>query len=262
MPYPEILYRWLADLGNETSEMKKLLDNLRITLAHKGSIHSYWLEKHIKEFSFKIGIDNKFPLILDVGSRKQPYRSIFRFQEYVAIDIEKGEADLIADICYLPLKDKVADLVICTEVLEHVQNTEDALKNLNRVIKKGGVLILSTPLLIGEHDFVDYFRFTEQALRYYLGKYGFEIVELKRRGGIFSALYGILRSIPSQILPFTTNTPTSLQTNQRDVFRNILFLVLSMVSLLLVKIVVILDCLDKRKVATLGYELCCIKMKN
>lgn len=217
----------------------KLLDNLRITMAHKGSIHSYWLEKHIKEFSLKI--DNRFPLILDVGSRKQPYKSIFRFQNYIAIDIEKGEVDLIADICNLPLKEGIADLVICTEVLEHVQNTEEALKNLDRVIKKGGYLILSTPLLIGEHEFVDYFRFTEPALRYYLEKYGFEILELKRQGGIFSALYGILRYVPSQILPPTTNAPSSLQNDQKTVLKNSLFLLLSIISLPLVKIVIVLD---------------------
>ena len=243
---------------NKQTNRTMSLDNLRMAMSYEGSIHSYWLRKHIRGFSLRIG--NKFPLILDVGSRKQPYKSIFRFQKYVAIDIEKGEVDLIADICNLPLKEGIADLVICTEVLEHVQNTQEALKNLNRVIKKGGYLILSTPLLIGEHDFVDYFRFTESALRYYLEKYGFEVVEFKRRGGIFSALYGILRSVPSQILPHTTNAPPSLQNDQKNVLKNSLFLLLSIISLPLVKIVIVLDRLDKRKEFTLGYELCCMRL--
>lgn len=71
--------------GAHDGKMRHMLYNLRITMAHKGSIHSYYLEKHIREFSLKM--DNNFPLILDIGSGNKPYKSIFRFRKYVAIDI-------------------------------------------------------------------------------------------------------------------------------------------------------------------------------
>lgn len=167
--------------------------------------------------------------------------------------------DLIADICSLPLKESTADMVICTEVLEHVRDTEKALENLNRVIKKGGYLILSTPLLVGEHGYTDYFRFTESALRYYLEKYGFEILVFKRRGGIFSALYAILRFLPREVL-ITTNTNANLQKNQKQeknkkesfCFLDILFIILSTISIPFKNAFILLDRIDKNKKFTSG----------
>lgn len=48
-------------------------------------------------------------------------------------------------ITHLPFADETFDIVICTEVLEHVPAGFKAAKELNRVLKTDGVLFVSTP---------------------------------------------------------------------------------------------------------------------
>ena len=52
---------------------------------------------------------------------------------------------IVADIEALPLGDDAFDLVICTEVFEHVKNMPKAITECTRVLKPGGYIILSSP---------------------------------------------------------------------------------------------------------------------
>jgi ubiquinone/menaquinone biosynthesis C-methylase UbiE len=49
------------------------------------------------------------------------------------------------DCLVLPFKNKTFDIVVCSEVLEHIPQWKDALKELKRVLKDKGILIISTP---------------------------------------------------------------------------------------------------------------------
>ena len=50
--------------------------------------------------------------------------------------------------CKLPYEDNFFDAVIFTEVIEHLENHRGILKEINRVIKSGGVLVMSTPNIL------------------------------------------------------------------------------------------------------------------
>jgi len=52
---------------------------------------------------------------------------------------------IVSDICSLPFEDMSFDLVICSEVLEHVANASRALGELARVLKPCGDLAISVP---------------------------------------------------------------------------------------------------------------------
>ena len=56
----------------------------------------------------------------------------------------------VGDVHSLPFKDNFYSSVICSEVLEHIQNPEDAIDELVRVLKPGGVLALSVPRFLPE----------------------------------------------------------------------------------------------------------------
>lgn len=45
----------------------------------------------------------------------------------------------------MPFKDSQFDHAVCAEVVEHIENPHNLLRELNRVIKKGGTLVISTP---------------------------------------------------------------------------------------------------------------------
>ena len=54
------------------------------------------------------------------------------------------------DIKSLPFEDNIYDAVICSEVLEHLESLDDAVSEIVRVLKPGGVLAVSVPRFIPE----------------------------------------------------------------------------------------------------------------
>ena len=65
--------------------------------------------------------------------------------EYITADIN-GEADLLLDIENTKLEDKSIEMIICNHVLEHVNDYKKALKELKRIIKPNGLIIISFPV--------------------------------------------------------------------------------------------------------------------
>ncbi len=66
----------------------------------------------------------------------------------------------------LPLKDEEFDTILLTDVLEHIQDPFCLWKEMTRVLKHGGKVIVGVPFLYPIHEAPhDYFRYTEHALR-------------------------------------------------------------------------------------------------
>ena len=65
--------------------------------------------------------------------------------EYITADIDSPIADVKADIVNLPFTDNSFDVIFCNHVLEHVQDDTKAMKELFRVMKKGGMGIFQVP---------------------------------------------------------------------------------------------------------------------
>jgi len=65
------------------------------------------------------------------------------------------------------------DAVLCLDVLEHVKDPFRAVKQIYRVLKSGGVLLVSTPFLKNLHgeEYGDYWRFTRQGLEVLTGDF-------------------------------------------------------------------------------------------
>jgi SAM-dependent methyltransferase len=96
--------------------------------------------------------------VLDVGCGKNPYFFQNQLRNYVGIDIDASklkevsnnlpEAKLVlADGSSVPFKDGIFDLVICTEVLEHLENPKNMVAEMNRVLAMDGTVIISIPSL-------------------------------------------------------------------------------------------------------------------
>lgn len=68
---------------------------------------------------------------------------------YTTTDLESPLADVKADICQLPFADASFDWILCNHVLEHIPDDRQAMKELYRVLKKGGRLICQIPLDFG-----------------------------------------------------------------------------------------------------------------
>ena len=91
---------------------------------------------------------------LDVGCGLKPFSSSFHHTHYTGIDIEVSgrSADMKVPDKYfdginIPYEDNMFDGVLCTQVLEHVENLDLLLAECNRVIKLGGHFVVSVPFL-------------------------------------------------------------------------------------------------------------------
>ena len=117
----------------------------------------------------------------------------------------KSKSNKIIDINLEKIDNKLNvkyDNAIIFNVLEHLNNVEIPLNNINRILKKDGLIIGSTPFLYRVHGAPkDYFRFTKDNLLYNLKKSGFDKIKIKELGtgpflASFSLLRGFLKYIP------------------------------------------------------------------
>ena len=65
---------------------------------------------------------------------------------YLTADLHSPLADVKADICKLPFKDNCFDFILCNHVLEHIPEDFTAMRELYRVLKKGGTGIFQVPI--------------------------------------------------------------------------------------------------------------------
>ena len=130
--------------------------------------------------------------LLDVGAGEAPWRDLLPVTvEYVGVDADlSGEFGMRrqSNINYydgkrLPYDDESFDYVLCTEVLEHVSDPLLFLADLQRVLRRGGTLILTVPWSARLHHLPhDYGRFTRFGLAALLKSTGFSGVTIEERG--------------------------------------------------------------------------------
>lgn len=138
------------------------------------------------------GIERKGLRVLDLGGRIQPYRPLLsgRIERYLAVDLRQSPlVDIVARGEEIPIGSDQVDLVICAQVLEYIQDPAALLAEIHRVLKPGGMLLLSAPAVYpcdSEHDL---WRFLPGSLRWLLR--GFHDVEIVAEG---SSIAGLFRS--------------------------------------------------------------------
>lgn len=116
-------------------------------------------------------------LTLDLGCKDSPYKELF--PNRIGLDVEPGAGvDVVGDAHSLPFEDNKFETIVCTEVLEHLHSPLMAIKEMKRVLKPDGLLILTTRFIFPLHDAPnDYYRFTKYGLKYLFKDW--EIVELR-----------------------------------------------------------------------------------
>lgn len=134
--------------------------------------------------------------VLDAGAGDCKYKSLFRAADYTATDFlqvdkpyDLGALDLVCDLQWTPLAAASYDVVICSQVLEHVREPQQVLRELHRVLKPGGRLWLSTPLFFAEHEIPhDYYRYTRYGLHHLLTSCGFDLLRIEWLEGYYGTI--------------------------------------------------------------------------
>ena len=128
--------------------------------------------------------------VLDIGCGQSPYRHLLNpsVTKYFGIDIvdaskfDYNNSDITPfDGETIPFEAEMFDGIICTEVLEHVQNYQKLVDEMYRVMKKGGRGIVTIPWSARYHYIpYDFFRYTPSALKTIFSK--FSEVKIHPRG--------------------------------------------------------------------------------
>lgn len=132
--------------------------------------------------------------VLDAGAGASKYRPFFKHCRYETQDFCQYEGELVkylepidhvCDISRIPMVDKSLDALLCTEVIEHVVDPVVVLREFARLLKPGGKLLLTAPLLSHLHmEPYHYFGgFTHYWYRHWLPAAGFEVESITPVGG-------------------------------------------------------------------------------
>jgi SAM-dependent methyltransferase len=129
-----------------------------------------------------------FGRLLDFGSGRKPWKSLFQVKEYIGVDIaESGhdhhdsQVDFYYDGHTIPFENNSFDSIFASDVFEHLFNLDEILNELHRVLKPKGQMLVTIPFAWNEHEIpYDFARYTSFGIRSILEKHGFEVVRLHK----------------------------------------------------------------------------------
>ena len=134
--------------------------------------------------------------VLDLGAGSAPYRTAFAHCEYRSQDFTQlkpdqlrhggySAIDYVCDAAALPVPDASFDAVLSTEMLEHVPEPIQVVREMGRILKPNGLLILTAPLGSGIHQepFHFYGGYTPYWYQRFLSEAGFDRIHIEPNAG-------------------------------------------------------------------------------
>lgn len=150
--------------------------------------------------------------VLDVGAGSAPYRTLFvhcdyKTQDFTALRDDQlrhggyAPIDIVSRADTIPVADASFDVILCTEVLEHVPEPIAVVREFGRILAGGGRLILTAPLGSGIHQepYHFYGGYTPYWYERFLGEAGFEQIAV-------TANAGTLRHVAQETIRFVQMT--------------------------------------------------------
>jgi len=145
--------------------------------------------------------------IINLGSGIKVIR-----EDVINVDIEEHpNVSVVADVHKLPFETGSVDAVIAEMLFEHLEHPEAVIQEIERVLKRGGLLYITVPFMLGFHSSPgDYRRWTTTGLRTLLR--GFNERKLGVAMGPTNALTYAIREWLSLALSFNSGTLYQLWT--------------------------------------------------
>lgn len=129
--------------------------------------------------------------LVDIGCGEKPYSYVLKdlVTEHIGVDHmmtshDKTNVDVFGTAYSIPVPSNSFDSAICTAVLEHLEEPEQAIRECYRVLRTGGYAIYSAPFIWHLHEEPrDFYRYSKYGLQYLFEKSGFTVVEVKPLSG-------------------------------------------------------------------------------
>jgi SAM-dependent methyltransferase len=141
--------------------------------------------------------------VLDVGCGEQPYRALLGPScSYVGIDVQARHPQTLVIEPGRPWPvEGPFDVVLCTQVIEHVADIRKFCEEIDRVLAPGGKLLVSVPFIYPIHDIHDYRRLTPAGVAQLFP--GWPIEKVAMFGGFGSTVALLLNTWPDYVFCFT-----------------------------------------------------------
>lgn len=126
-------------------------------------------------------------MVLDLGCGASPYRATFeeRAARWITLDLEPAHRPgVVARAESLPFPDASFDVVLSSQVLQLMDDPQAAGREIERVLKPGGKLLLTVPLFWPQDDDAPEHRFGETGLVSLFP--GLEATSVEEQGGMLS----------------------------------------------------------------------------
>ena len=176
----------------------KLFKPLEKIFAYNRMRRDRWLTKQA----------NKIPKgskVLDIGAGGCPHREKFNHCKYFTQDFTQlsdlqiqnqegyGKIDFVSDILEIPVPDKSYDAILCTEVIEHIPDPISAIQEMSRILKPGGVLLITAPLQSGLHQepYHFYGGYTKYWYKKFLLENNFEDLNIESNGSLHTTYFAL-----------------------------------------------------------------------
>jgi SAM-dependent methyltransferase len=120
-------------------------------------------------------------------------REVFPGQVFVGCDMRPGPGvDRVDDVSASSLPDSSAGTVLCIETFEHVFEVRKAFDEVYRILKPGGVFVITTPLNFRIHGYPDdYWRLTPNCLRRLMAHYAARVVGYQGHSSFPHSVMGV-----------------------------------------------------------------------
>lgn len=143
--------------------------------------------------------------VLDIGAGGCPHREKFNHCEYSTQDFVQlsdsqiqnqegyGKIDFVSDILDIPVPDQSYDVILCSEVIEHVPDPVSAIKEFSRILKPGGSLLITAPLQSGLHQepYHFYGGFTKYWYKKFLTDNNFTELNIEPNGSLHTTYFAL-----------------------------------------------------------------------
>lgn len=174
------------------------------------------LKKAVERFAVELNGN-----LLDYGCGSKPYQILFtKVDSYVGVDLENEghdhsteEIDFFYDGKTLPFADETFDSLFSSEVLEHVPDIDQSLKEIRRVLKPRGRVLITVPFVWTEHELpFDFRRFTQGGIEKIMSDHGFEVLQSQKAGSFVGVIFQMIMMYLHTLL-YTSNKYLNLVIN-------------------------------------------------
>jgi SAM-dependent methyltransferase len=120
--------------------------------------------------------------VLNAGCGERDLTALFKANGAAAVDNcdrrSQIRGAILCDLIDVPVPSATYDAIVCNAVMEHVQFPDLVMKELRRLLKPGGHLILCIPFLQPYHPRPDYRRYTQEGMNELARVHEFDVIEM------------------------------------------------------------------------------------